>query len=148
LPCTTWARNDLFFIVSELIDGETLRGAAKPGQRRALEWAGQIATGLAAAHAAGIVHRDLKPENILVTRDGRIKILDFGLAKLAAEPAAVGEWRRSPCKPSRVSCSGPSAMSPEQVKATGRPPLGHLQLRCDSLRVAERRTRVPRRHGS
>ena len=63
--------NDLFFIVSELVDGETLRVAAKPGQRRALEWAVQIATGLAAAHAAGIVHRDLKPENILVTRDGR-----------------------------------------------------------------------------
>src|ERR1700704_2207099 len=73
------------YIVSELLDGETLRerlASALP-VRRAIEYAVQIAHGLAAAHEKGIVHRDLKPENIFVTKDGRIKILDFGLAKLA-----------------------------------------------------------------
>src|SRR5690349_13982237 len=73
------------YIVSELLEGETLRermgGVALP-QRKALDYALQTAQGLAAAHEKGIVHRDLKPENLFVTTDGRIKILDFGLAKL------------------------------------------------------------------
>src|SRR6266536_2402230 len=73
------------YIVSELLEGETVRermaGAALP-QRKAIDYALQIAHGLAAAHAKGIVHRDLKPDNLFVTNDGRVKILDFGLAKL------------------------------------------------------------------
>jgi serine/threonine protein kinase/sugar lactone lactonase YvrE len=72
-------------IVTELLEGQTLRermnGRALP-PRKALEYAIQVASGLAAAHERGIVHRDIKPENLFVTRDGRIKILDFGLAKL------------------------------------------------------------------
>lgn len=92
------------FIVSELLEGETLRGrltafggdAPKGASlhpsglpvRKAIEYGVQIAQGLAAAHEKGIVHRDLKPENLFVTEDGRVKILDFGLAKLTqAEPA-------------------------------------------------------------
>jgi eukaryotic-like serine/threonine-protein kinase len=79
------------YIVSELLAGESLReklGAPLP-PRKALEYAVQIAHGLAAAHEQGIVHRDLKPENVFVTRDGRIKILDFGVAKLTerAQPS-------------------------------------------------------------
>ena len=73
------------FIVSELLDGETLRQVCADGPlgaRRAVEYAVPIARGLAAAHAKGIVHRDLKPENVFVTAEGRVKILDFGLAKL------------------------------------------------------------------
>ncbi len=73
------------YIVSELLEGETLRerlhGGALP-QRKAIDYGLQVAHGLAAAHEKGIVHRDLKPENIFITNDGRVKILDFGLAKL------------------------------------------------------------------
>src|SRR5216117_3858632 len=75
------------YIVSELLEGETLRermaGGALP-QRKAIDCALQIARGLAAAHEKGIVHRDIKPDNIFITGDGRVKILDFGLAKLTA----------------------------------------------------------------
>jgi Tol biopolymer transport system component len=76
------------YIVTELLEGETLRsrlGAGALSSRKAIDYAIQIAKGLAAAHEKGIVHRDLKPENLFVTKDGRIKILDFGLAKLKTE---------------------------------------------------------------
>src|SRR5262245_6027900 len=75
---------DRAFVVSELIDGETLRARLAGGPlpaRRAVAYALQVARGIAAAHARGIVHRDLKPENVMVTRDDQVKILDFGLAK-------------------------------------------------------------------
>jgi eukaryotic-like serine/threonine-protein kinase len=79
------------FLVSELLEGESLRAVLDRGalpQRKTIEYGVQIAHGLAAAHDKGIVHRDLKPENIFVTKDGRIKILDFGLAKLAQNASA------------------------------------------------------------
>src|ERR1700678_1799957 len=79
------------YIVMEFLDGESLRERLTTGAlsiRKATEYAEQIAKGLAAAHDKGIVHRDLKPDNIFVTRDGHVKILDFGLAKLTGtEPA-------------------------------------------------------------
>jgi serine/threonine protein kinase len=86
------AENGVFYIVSELVDGESLRGA-KLGLRKVLDVAAQIASGLAAAHAAGITHRDLKPDNILLNRAGRVKILDFGLAKMTRThaPAVAAE---------------------------------------------------------
>jgi eukaryotic-like serine/threonine-protein kinase len=80
------------YIVSELVEGESLRTIVERGPipvRRLLDIAAQIADGVAAAHTAGIVHRDLKPENIMITRDGRVKILDFGLAKI--QQSAHGE---------------------------------------------------------
>ena len=73
------------YVVSELLEGETLRERLRSGAipvRKTLEYAMQVAHGLAAAHEKGIIHRDLKPENLFVTKDGRVKILDFGLAKL------------------------------------------------------------------
>src|SRR5579863_1569189 len=73
------------YVVSELLEGETLRDRLRTGAlsiRKAIDYSLQVARGLAAAHEKGIVHRDLKPENLFLTNDGRVKILDFGLAKL------------------------------------------------------------------
>src|SRR5713101_7997475 len=87
------------FLVMERIEGQTLRellleGALSP--RRLLPIAFQIADGLARAHESGIVHRDLKPENLMVTKDGLVKILDFGLAKLAPPETKPGSLTAAP----------------------------------------------------
>src|SRR5882672_445721 len=73
------------YIVSELLEGESLRSRLHSGalpSRKAIDYARQVAEGLAAAHDKNIVHRDVKPDNLFITKDGRIKILDFGIAKL------------------------------------------------------------------
>jgi eukaryotic-like serine/threonine-protein kinase len=82
------------FAVMELLVGDTLRSRVAHGPipwRRAVEVAVAIADGLAAAHAKGIIHRDLKPENIFLTADARVKILDFGLARMASSMLPSGE---------------------------------------------------------
>ena len=80
------------YLVSELLEGESLRDRLNQGPvspRKAVEYAQQIADGLAAAHEHGIVHRDLKPENLFLTHDGHVKILDFGLAKMQSQHSAA-----------------------------------------------------------
>ncbi|HEY6337730.1 MAG TPA: serine/threonine-protein kinase, partial [Candidatus Sulfotelmatobacter sp.] len=83
------SQNGSPYLVSELLEGQSLREMLRGGPvlaRKAGDYAVQIASGLAAAHEKGIVHRDLKPENLFITKDGRAKILDFGLAKLTLAP--------------------------------------------------------------
>ncbi len=109
------------YVVSELLEGETLRARLAGGAftpRKALGHALQIAHGLAAAHEKGIVHRDLKPENIFVTRDGRVKILDFGLAKLTQPEDSTRPQTDLPTVGSEpgVALGTLGYMSPEQVR--------------------------------
>ncbi|MGC1651398.1 MAG: serine/threonine-protein kinase, partial [Candidatus Sulfotelmatobacter sp.] len=83
------------YVVSELLEGETLRDRLRNGPlsstRKAIDYAQQIARGLAGAHEKGIIHRDLKPENLFITHDGRVKILDFGLAKFTRPEVNVSD---------------------------------------------------------
>ena len=109
------------FLVTELLEGESLRAVLDAGpvpQRKAIEYGVQIAHGLAAAHEKGIVHRDLKPENVFITKDGRIKILDFGLAKLIQAPSARLDERTltSSHTVAGVVMGTASYMAPEQVR--------------------------------
>ena len=111
------------YIVSELLAGQTLRERLNDGAlpvRKAVEYAVQIAHGLGAAHEKGIAHRDLKPENIFVTTDGRLKILDFGLAKLIERaPAAAGASALPTATPNTLPgllLGTIGYMSPEQVR--------------------------------
>lgn len=107
------------YIVTELLEGETLRSRLQAGSmlvRKATEIGEQIARGLAAAHDKGVVHRDLKPENIFITRDGRVKILDFGLAKLKGEAATPDAATLASQTQPGVVMGTVGYMSPEQVR--------------------------------
>ena len=124
------------FIVSELVEGETL--AAVIGHeplplRKLIEVGTQICEGLAAAHAAGVIHRDLKPGNIMLTRDGRVKILDFGLARQNRAPGFDSTTMEA-SSPGMI-LGTPGYMSPEQVRGgSDGCPLRSLQLGRGSLR--------------
>ncbi|HYT68765.1 MAG TPA: protein kinase [Vicinamibacterales bacterium] len=113
------AGKPVMYVVMELLEGESLRGRLDEGPvppRKAAEFASQIAAALAVAHARGIVHRDLKPENLFITKDGRIKILDFGLAKAEAA-AAVGSIATAVAGTAAGTVLGTVGyMAPEQVR--------------------------------
>jgi serine/threonine protein kinase/TolB-like protein/tetratricopeptide (TPR) repeat protein len=124
--CTIFALGELpdgrHFIAMEYIDGQTLRHrlAAQPlSLDEALDISSQIAAGVNAAHALGIVHRDLKPENVIIRQDGLVKVVDFGLAKLAqADPLVSGGTTHLGAKTEPGSAVGTIAyMSPEQARA-------------------------------
>jgi hypothetical protein len=111
------------YLVSELLEGETLRmrlAAGPLSPPKAVDCAAQIASGLSAAHAKGIVHRDLKPDNLFLTRDGRVKILDFGLAKLVENGMVLDHGSHastldSPTEPGRF-VGTVNYMSPEAIR--------------------------------
>jgi Tol biopolymer transport system component len=106
------------YLVSELVDGESLRKIIERGAvpvRRIIDIAMQTAEGVAAAHALGIIHRDLKPENIMVAKDGRVKVLDFGLAKQSAPKGGEDAATIAMSQPGMV-LGTVGYMSPEQVR--------------------------------
>src|SRR5258708_18888646 len=128
-----------FYVVMELLEGETLRKRlefATIEWRRAIDIAAEIAEALGAAHARGIVHRDLKPENIFLTTEGRVKILDFGLAQTdplcdpGAETAVTTRFRTDPA----TILATPPHISPAQSRGepvSGSAPI--FSLRCTLL---------------
>ncbi len=114
------------YAVTELLEGQTLRAALAEGPlapARVTEFARQIARALASAHDRGIIHRDLKPENVFLTRDGHVKILDFGLAAYVDPAGALGAPADASLSPTRTSLTTPGTvlgtidyLSPEQVR--------------------------------
>src|SRR5215472_3193906 len=113
------------FLVSELLEGESLRAVLDRGalpQHKAIDYCVQIEQRLAVAHAKEIVHRDLKPENLFLTKEGRLKILDFGLAKAAQKAGGAGPDSDGATLTSAQTAAGmvmgtASYMAPEQVRA-------------------------------
>jgi serine/threonine protein kinase len=136
------------YVVSELLEGETLRERLRGGSipvRKTLDYALQIAHGLAAAHEKGIIHRDLKPENLFLTKDGRLKILDFGLAKLTQPDLTSGAAHTSLPTMTQATEAGvvmgtAGYMSPEQVRGIAVDPrsdifsFGAILFTCGSCR--------------
>ena len=109
------------YLVSELLDGQSLRDRLREGKlsvAKAIDIARQTAVGLAAAHSKGITHRDIKPENLFLTKDGRVKILDFGLAKVTTADRPTGDAVTETQVTNPGSVMGTASyMSPEQVRA-------------------------------
>jgi serine/threonine protein kinase len=119
--CTVYALEELegeLYIATEFVEGRTLRDEITEGKRPSLDTiiatAHDLASAIASAHAKGITHRDLKPENVMRTRDGRIKVLDFGLARIEPGPGGIAATLTTPL-PGGVAGT-PAYMSPEQIE--------------------------------
>src|SRR5687767_3339367 len=150
------APGSVLFIVSELLEGETLRerlGGGPLPVRKAIDYGIQIAHGLSAAHEKAIVHRDLKPENIFITHDGRVKILDFGLAKLTQPDSPLIGGTNVPTAPlPNETPGGPRARHDWLHGAGTGPRTGHrssrrrVRIRRHPVRDAVRPARVQGRH--
>ena len=138
------------YAVMELLEGETLRDKLSDGialpQRKAVEYARELARGLSAAHEKGIVHRDLKPENMFITKDERVKILDFGLAK-RTEKSGGGAETSSPTRSKRHRGGDGHGDGGLYVSRAGSgpargPPVGHLRVRGDPVRAPHRQAGI------
>ena len=131
------------YLVMELVHGAPIAAIDTP--RKLLDVAVQMADGLAAAHDAGIIHRDLKPDNILLTRDGRVKILDFGLATVDARlPAQESASTRVATSPGTI-LGTVSYMSPEQARGelAAHPAVGPVLARLGAVRAGSRGACLP-----
>ena len=107
-------QNGAIYIVTELVEGESLRGV-KPPLRTVLDIAAQMADALSAAHAAGVIHRDLKPDNVMVSREGRVKLLDFGIA--TSTRLTVDRDETLPPGTDGIVTGTVGYMAPEQIRA-------------------------------
>lgn len=119
--CTVYALEELdgeLYIATEFVEGHTLRDeiadATRPSIETIVATARELASALSSAHAKGITHRDLKPENVMRTRDGRIKVLDFGLARVEAGPGGIAATLTAPLPGGIIGT--PAYMSPEQIE--------------------------------
>jgi len=134
------------YLVEELLEGETLRERVRRGPiplRKAIDYAVQIAHGLAAAHDKGIIHRDLKPDNLFLTKDGRVKILDFGLARLSSTKDVSGQEATQPLGTEPGMVMGTAGyMSPEQVRGRTADGQGHRRTRPARPRLRDHRLGV------
>jgi len=140
----TGIENGISYAVTELLDGESLRASLRQGPmpwRKAVEIGAALAEGLTEAHSKGITHRDLKPENIFLTVDGRVKILDFGLARVeAAQTGADADTQTE----AGALLGTPGYMSPEQVRGVPAGPASDIfSLGCVLYEMTSGRRAFP-----
>lgn len=132
------------YVAQELVEGETLRNLLKRGALpidRAIDLVGQLLEALGEAHARGVIHRDINPANLMVTHSGRLKVLDFGIARRLIAPAATTRLSDDPPQGARAAgntvVGTPGYMAPRATARDCRRPLGPVRCRVCAVRVAD-----------